>query len=79
MQLLAKYVLVLLGHFLLLQAFLVLSWFPPFSTPLFNRSLSCMSKGFHHLGIALHADCITNLPELMSKTAILKNMNVGEN
>ena len=37
-----------------------------------------MSKGFHHPGIALHTDCITNLPELMSKPAILKIMNVGK-
>lgn len=29
-----------------------------------------MSKGFHHLGIALHADCTTNLPKLITKTGI---------
>ena len=38
-----------------------------------------MRKGFHHIEIALHADCTTNLPELITKTAILKIMNVGEN
>ena len=38
-----------------------------------------MSKGFHYLEIALHTDCIKNLPELLTKTAILKIMNVGKN
>ena len=62
-----------------MQALLVSSWLPPFSTPLHNGSLSCMSKGFHHPGIALHADCTTNLPKLITKTVLLKIMNVGEN
>ena len=38
-----------------------------------------MSKGFHHQGIALHADCTTNLPKLITKTGIPKIMNVGGN
>ena len=38
-----------------------------------------MSKGFNHPGIALHVDCITNLPELITIIEILKIMNIGEN
>ena len=62
-----------------MQALLVSSWLPPFSTPLHNGSLSCMSKGFHHLGIALHADSTTNLPKLITKAGIPKIEKFREN
>ena len=62
-----------------MQVLLVSSWLPPFSTPLHNGSLSCMSKGFHHLGIALHAGYTINLPKLITKTGIHKIMNIREN
>ena len=33
---------------------------------LHNGRLSCISKGFHHLGIALNTDYTTNLPKLIN-------------
>lgn len=38
-----------------------------------------MSKGFHHLGIALHADSTTNLPKLITKAGIPKIEKFREN
>ena len=37
-----------------------------------------MIKGFHHLGIALHTDCTTNLSKLIIKTGIPIIENLGK-
>ena len=53
-------------------------WFLLFSTPLHNGSLSCMSKGFHHLGIALNIDYAVNLSKLITKQELSKLQNLGK-